>query len=94
LASRIDSPFFGSLKVLKYPLWRRITSNKVVVLACQVGNQFLGSFKGLQIGALIGKSLVWICGSGFIKKCHGSKTKRCSALEFGFNKKQGIFLKY
>ena len=35
-----------------YVAWRASTTNRVVVLARQAGNQFLGSFKGLQIWAL------------------------------------------
>jgi hypothetical protein len=33
--------------------WRAVTTNRVVVLAGQAGNQFLGSLKGLQIRAQI-----------------------------------------
>jgi hypothetical protein len=35
-----------------YVAWRAGTSNRVVVTACQTGNRFLGSLKGLQIRAL------------------------------------------
>jgi hypothetical protein len=32
--------------------WRAGTTNRVVVPACQAGNRFLGSLKGLQIRTL------------------------------------------
>jgi hypothetical protein len=34
-----------------YVAWRAGTTNMVVVPACQAGNRFLGSLKGLQIRA-------------------------------------------
>ncbi len=50
---------------LTYVAWRAGTTNRVVVPACQAGNRFLGSQKGLQIraqlytGALINGDL-WL----------------------------------
>ncbi len=35
-----------------YVAWRAGASNRIVVPACQAGNRFLGSLKGLQIRAL------------------------------------------
>ncbi len=37
---------------LAYVAWRASTTYRVVVPVRQAGNQFLGSFKGLQIRAL------------------------------------------
>jgi hypothetical protein len=47
---RIDSP---ELIPPAYVAWRAGTTNRVVVLARQAGNRFLGSFKGLQIRAQV-----------------------------------------
>jgi hypothetical protein len=38
---------------LAYVAWRAGMTKRVVVPVCQPGNRFLGSFKGLQIRALI-----------------------------------------
>jgi hypothetical protein len=41
-----------------YVAWRAGTTNRVVIPACQAGNQFLGSLKGLQIRAQKGSRVV------------------------------------
>jgi hypothetical protein len=38
---------------LTYVAWRAGTTNRAVVPARQAGNRFRGSFKGLQIRALV-----------------------------------------
>jgi hypothetical protein len=40
---------------LAYVAWRAGTTYRVVVPVRQAGNRFLGSFKGLQIRALVGQ---------------------------------------
>ncbi len=54
ICERLRSPGidFKESTLLAYIASRAGTSNKVVVPACQAGNQFLGSFKDLQIRAL------------------------------------------
>ncbi len=45
--------FLCSLNVSTFGLWRAGTTYRVVVPAHQAGNRFLGSWKGLQIRALV-----------------------------------------
>ncbi len=67
-----------------YVAWRAGTSNRVVVLARQAGNRFLGPWKGLQIRALatIAIYTVGLGGGGGLQKTHkvslrpGDKTGR------------------
>jgi hypothetical protein len=47
-----------------YVAWRAGTTNRVVVLARQAGNRFLGSLKALQIRALAGWYDTSICPTG------------------------------